>query len=91
MADENKKPETILDLLEQRKGSFARIIEAAWEATKSHALPPELHFIIFHQSLMRILAKDFATLKDMSMDILADHLVPLLTDEEKEALHKAKL
>lgn len=86
MATENQKPENVLAALEMKKGSIAHIVKTTWEHTKQDGVGPVGHFAKFHMNLMMLLRFDEGLAFNITLGMLADHLLPLLTDEEKEAL-----
>ena len=87
MSTENKIPENILAALEAKKGSIAHIVKTAWEQTKQlDNMGPVGHFTNFHMNLMMTIQTDRAVAFNLTLGMLADHLLPLLTEEEKEAL-----
>ena len=86
MSDENKKPENIFASLEAKKGSVAVIIKEAWEQTKRPDVTPAKHFCALHLNLMQLMRIDKALNFNLVLGMLADSLLPILTDEEKEAL-----
>lgn len=86
MSTKNQKPENILAALEMKKGSLAAIVKGSWEGTKRYGMGPVGHFCAFQLNLMRLLRFDEAMGFNITLGILADHLLPLLTEEEKEAL-----
>ena len=87
MSIENQKPENILAALEAKKGSIAHIVKTTWEQTKCKGMGPVGHFSEFHLTLMMLLRFDKPLAFNLTLGMLADHLLPLLTEEEKEALH----
>lgn len=86
MAAENKIPENILAALEAKKGSIAHIVKTTWEHTKQDGMGTVGHFSKFHLNLMMLLSFDQSLAFNLTLGMLADHLLPLLTEEEKEAL-----
>lgn len=86
MANENLKPKNILEALESKKGSLAAIVKGSWEGTKRQGMTPAGHFCAFQLNLMMVIQTDRAMAFNITLGMLADHLLPLLTDEEKEAL-----
>lgn len=86
MANENLKPKNILEALESKKGSLAAIVKGSWEVTKRQGMTPAGHFCAFQLNLMMVIQTDRAMAFNITLGMLADHLLPLLTDEEKEAL-----
>ena len=86
MATENKIPENILAALEAKKGSIAHIVKTTWEQTKQDGMGPVGQFSKFHLNLMMLLRFDQSLAFNLTLGMLADHLLPLLTEEEKEAL-----
>jgi len=86
MSTENQKPENILAALESKKGSIAHIVKTTWEQTKRYGIDPAVHFSKFHLDLMMLLRFDESLAFNITFGMLADHLLPLLTEEEKEAL-----
>lgn len=86
MSTENKIPENILAALESKKGSLAHIVKTTWAETKRDGMGAVGHFTKFHLNLMMLLQKDTSLSFNITLGMLADHLLPLLTDEEKEAL-----
>lgn len=86
MSTENKIPENILAALESKKGSLAHIVKTTWAETKREGMTHCKHFTAFHLNLMMLLRVDEALAFNITLGILADHLLPLLTEEEKEAL-----
>lgn len=86
MATENKMPENILAALEAKKGSIAHIVKTTWEQTKHEGMGPVGHFSKFHLNLMMLLRFDQSLAFNLTLGMLADHLLPLLTEEEREAL-----
>lgn len=88
MSTENKKPENILAALELQKGSLANIVKGSWEGTKRDGVSVAGHFTKFHLNLMMLIQTDTSFAFNITLGMLADHLLPLLTDEEKEALRK---
>lgn len=86
MSTENQKPENMLAALEMKKGSVEHIVRTTWEITKRHGMTPVGHFSAFHLNLMMLLKGDKVMAFNITLGILADHLLPLLTEEEKEAL-----
>lgn len=91
MSTENKIPENILAALEAKKGSVANIIKKAWGDTKQDGVSPVGHFSKFHINLMMLLQMDRGLAFNITLGILADHLLPLLTEEEKEALRNESI
>jgi hypothetical protein len=85
MSTEKKIPENILAALEAKKGSIANIVKTTWEHTKHDGIGPVAHFSMFHLNLMRLLRFDEPMAFNFTLGMLADHLLPLLTEEEKEA------
>jgi hypothetical protein len=86
MSTENQKPESILAALEMKKGSIAHIVKTTWEQTKRDGMTPAGHFCAFQLNQMRLIQFDTAMTFNITLGMLADHLLPLLTEEEKEAL-----
>ena len=86
MSTENQKPENILAALESKKGSLAAIVKGSWEWTKRDDMDPVGHFCAFQLNLMRLIRFDTALAFNITLGMLADYLLPLLTEEEKEAL-----
>lgn len=87
MSTENQKPQNVLEALELKKGSIAYILKKSWEQTKQHDnVDPTVHFAKFHLNLMMTIQTDRSTAFNITLGLLADHLLPLLTEEEKEAL-----
>ncbi len=86
MSTENQKPENILADLESKKGSIANIVKTTWEQIKRDGMGPVEHFSKFHLNLMTLLRFDTSLAFNITLGMLADHLLPLLTEEEKEAL-----
>ena len=86
MANENLKPKNILEALESKKGSLAAIVKGSWEGIKRQGMTPAGHFCAFQLNLMMVIQTDRAMAFNITLGMLADHLLPLLTDEEKEAL-----
>ena len=86
MSTENQKPKNILAALEMKKGSIAHIVNTTWEHTKQDGVGPVGHFAKFHTNLMMLLRSDKSFAFNITLGILADHLLPILTEEEKEAL-----
>lgn len=86
MSTENQKPENILAALEAKKGSIAHIVKTTWEQTKQDGMGTFRHFSKFHLNLMMLLRFDQSLAFNLTLGMLADHLLPLLTEEEKEAL-----
>jgi hypothetical protein len=86
MSTENQKPENILAALEAKKGSIAHTMKTTWEDTKRDGMGPVGHFSEFHLNLMMLLRFDQSLAFNITLGMLADHLLPLLTEEEKEAL-----
>ena len=86
MSTENQKPENLLAALESKKGSLAAIVKTTWELTKHEGVDPAGHFCAFQLNLMSLIRFDKAVAFNITLGMLADHLLPLLTEEEKEAL-----
>lgn len=86
MSTENKIPENILAALESKKGSLVHIVKTTWAETKRDDMSAVGHFTKFHLNLMMLLRFDQSLAFNITLGILADHLLPLLTEEEKEAL-----
>jgi hypothetical protein len=86
MSTENQKPENILAALESKKGSIAHIVKTTWEQTKREGMAPVGRFSKFHLNLIMLLHSDVSLAFNITLGMLADHLLPLLTEEEKEAL-----
>jgi len=86
MSTENKKPENILAALESKKGSLASIVEASWRQTKRPDRSHPAHFCAFQINLMMLLKRDESFAFNITLGLLADYLLPLLTEEEKESL-----
>lgn len=92
MSTENQKPQNILEALELKKGSVAYILKKSWEQTKQHDnVGPTVHFTKFHLKLMMAIQTDKSTAFNLTLGMLADHLLPLLTEEEKEALRNLSI
>lgn len=86
MSTENKIPENVLAALESKKGSIAHIVKTCWEQTKRDATDPVGHFSKFHLNLIMLMRFDKSLAFNLTLCMLADNLLPLLTEEEKEAL-----
>lgn len=86
MSTENKIPENVLAALESKKGSLAHIVKTTWAETNRDDMSVGGHFAKFHLNLMMLLRFDQSLAFNITLGILADHLLPLLTEEEKEAL-----
>lgn len=86
MSTESQKPENVLAALELKKGSVAHIVKTSWEQSKREGIGPVKHFADFHLNLMGLLRFNDPLAFVITFGILADHVLPLLTDEEKEAL-----
>ena len=92
MSTENQKPENVLEALELKKGSVAYILKKSWEQTKQHDnVDPTVHFTKFHLNLMMTIQAYKSMAFDITLGLLADHVLPLLTEEEKEALHNMSI
>ena len=90
MSTENQKSENILAALESKKGSLAAIVKGSWEGTKREGMGPAAHFCAFQLSLMMVIQKDTAMAFNITLGMLAAHLLPLLTEEEKAALRNER-
>lgn len=86
MSTEKQLPVNILAALESKKGSLAAIVKGSWEGTKRNDMNPVAHFCAFQFNLMRLLQMDASMVFNVTLGLLADYLLPLLTEEEKEAL-----
>ena len=92
MSTENQKPQNVLEALEQKKDSVAYILKNSWEHTKQHdSVSPTVHFTKFHLNLMMTIQTDNTTAFNITLGLLADHVFPLLTEEEKEALRNMSI
>lgn len=94
MADENKKPETMMEALE---GSIARTERTLVDSFRDvRAMHPELSIGVtlrmFHFSTLRAFKVSAdADCFGVTLGLIAKYLLPHLTDEEKEALRNDKL
>jgi hypothetical protein len=91
MSTENKKPENILAALEQNKDSLTVLVKECWGRSKMCNTTIAEHFAAFHLSMMGLIRMSEAMAFNFSLSILAEHLLPLLTDEEKEALRNESI
>lgn len=94
MADENKKPETMLEALEDASERTENTLVESFRKCRERA--PEMSFgssvRMFHFALIRSLQKNnTADVFSPMLGFLAKCLLPHLTDEEKEALRNDKL
>lgn len=94
MADENKKPETMLEALEDARDRIERTIVDSFSHIKE--MSPEMSIgaqvRLFHFAFIRSLREAPATaVFPPTLGIIAKCLLPHLTDEEKEALRNDKL
>ena len=94
MADENKKPETMLEALEDAGARIDKTIVNSFREVK--AKTPEMSIgasiRMFHFAFIRSLREAPATaVFPPTLGIIAKCLLPQLTDEEKEALRNDKL
>lgn len=94
MADENKKPDNMLEALENAsERTESTLVKVFRECRKKD---PEMSIgssvRMFHCSLIRSLQKnDAADVFSPVLGFIAKCLLPNLTDEEKEALRNDKL
>lgn len=92
MSTENQKPQNVLEALELKKDSVAYILKKSWEQTKRHDnVGPTEHFTKFHLNLMMTIQTDKSTAFNITLGLLADHVLPLFTEEEKEALRNMSI
>lgn len=91
MSTENKKPESVLAALEQNKDSLAIFVRESWERSKMRDITIAEHFAVFQFSMMTLIRRSETMLFNFALSILAEHLLPLLTDEEKEALRNQNI
>jgi len=94
MADENKKPDNMLEALE---GAGARIDKTIvstfrYNAEKNPEMSIGAQVRLYHFAFMRSLREcPAAAVFPPALGIIAKCLLPALTDEEKEALRNDKL
>ena len=86
MTTENKKPKNILAAIESEKGNLANTVKQVWEDTKQTGSSTAVHFCKLQLALTCILKEDPKACFILTLGMLADHLLPILTEEEKEAL-----
>lgn len=94
MADENKKPETMMEALEDASARIDKTLVDSFREVQAKS--PEMSIgsqvRMFHFALIRSLQKGDATaVFPPVLGFLAKCLLPYLTDEEKEALRNYKL
>lgn len=94
MADENKKPETMLEALEEARDRIERTIVSSFRHIKETS--PDMSIgaqvRLFHFALICSLREAPETdVFPPTLGIIAKCLLPHLTDEEKEALRNDKL
>lgn len=94
MADENKKPETMLEALEDAGACIDKTIVSTFRHIKETS--PDMSIgaqvRLFHFAFIRSLRKAPATaVFPPTLGIIAKCLLPNLTEEEKEALRNDKL
>lgn len=95
MADENKKPETMLEALEDAGARIDKTIvnsfrEVVGKKTSEMSIGEQVR--MFHFALIRSLREAPVTaVFQPALGIIAKCLLPQLTDEEKEALRNDKL
>lgn len=94
MADENKKPETMLEALEDAGVRIDNTLVSAFRdiAEKNPEMSIGAQVRLFHFAFMRSLREGSVTaVFPPVLGIIAKCLLPHLTDEEKEALRNDKL
>lgn len=94
MADENKKPDNMLEALEdaseRTENSLVEVFRMCRE--KDHKLSIGSSVRMFHAATIRSLQKnDAVDVFSPVLGFIAKCLLPHLTDEEKEALRNDKL
>ena len=94
MADENKKPETMLEALEYAGARIEKTIVESFNNVREKS--PEMSIgaqvRLFHFAFMRSLREaPTVNVFPPTLGIIAKCLLPHLTDEEKEALRNDKL
>jgi len=94
MADENKKPDNMLEALEgaseRTENALVKTFRECRKASPKMSIGSSVR--TFHFSLIRSLQKnDAADVFSPVLGFLAKCLLPNLTDEEKEALRNDKL
>lgn len=94
MADENKKPETMMEALENAGARINNTIVDSFRHVRARS--PEMSIgaqvRMYHFAFMRSLREAPVTAVFQStLGIIAKCLLPHLTDEEKEALRNDKL
>ena len=94
MADENKKPETMLEALEDAGARIDKTIVNSFrevsEKTSEMSIGEQVR--MFHFAFIRSLREAPVTaVFPPTLGIIAKCLLPYLTDEEKEALRNDKL
>lgn len=94
MADENKKPETMLEALEdaseRTENTLVKVFRECREKAPEMSIGSSVR--MFHLSVIRSLQKnDAADVFSPVLGFLAKCLLPHLTDEEKEALRNDRL
>lgn len=94
MADENKKPETMMEALEDAGARIDKSIVSTFRgiAEKSPELSIGAQVRMFHFAFIHSLREAPVTaVFPPTLGIIAKCLLPHLTDEEKEALRNDKL
>lgn len=94
MADENKKPETMLEALEdaseRTENTLVKVFRECREKAPEMSIGSSVR--MFHFSVIRSLQEnDAADVFSPVLGFLAKCLLPHLTDEEKEALRNDRL
>ena len=94
MADENKKPETMMEALEDAGARIDKTLVDSFREvmTKAPELSIGAQVRMFHFAFIRSLREAPVTaVFPPTLGIIAKCLLPHLTDEEKEALRNDKL
>lgn len=94
MADENKKPETMMEALEDAGARIDKTIVSSFRhiAERSPEMSIGAQVRLFHFAFIRSLREAPATaVFPPTLGIIAKCLLPHLTDEEREALRNDKL
>jgi hypothetical protein len=94
MADENKKPETMLEALEDAGARIDKTIVNSFNEvrTKTPEMSIGAQVRMFHFAFIRSLREAPVTaVFPPTLGIIAKCLLPHLTDDEKEALRNDKL